>query len=87
MKPWSMACFHIPVAGKGLSVFFERGIYEGAEFLKWMTELLEAKGDRGRAAHYYAKFVDLWKNADPALQPQVADVRKRLARLSDIEPR
>jgi hypothetical protein len=30
-------------------------------------------------------FVDLWKNADPELQPQVAEVRKRLARLGDLE--
>ncbi len=55
--------------------------------LKRLGELLEAKGDRTKAAHYYAKFLDLWKNADPALQPQVTDVRKRLARLSDVEAR
>jgi tetratricopeptide (TPR) repeat protein len=48
-------------------------------------ELYEAKNDRARAAHYYAMFVDLWKNADPDLQPQVAEVRKRLARLGDLE--
>ncbi len=54
---------------------------------KRLGELWEAKGDRAKAAHYYAKFLDLWKNADPALQPQVTDVRKRLARLSDVEAR
>jgi eukaryotic-like serine/threonine-protein kinase len=52
---------------------------------KRLGELLEAKGDRQKAAHYYMKFVDLWKNADPDLQPQVADVRKRLTRLADTE--
>jgi len=26
--------------------------------------------------------VDLWKNADPELQPMVRDVKQRLARLS-----
>jgi hypothetical protein len=26
-------------------------------------------------------FVDLWKNADADVQPEVADVRQRLARL------
>ncbi len=55
--------------------------------LKRLAELWEAKGDRSKAAHYYAKFIDLWKNADPALQPQVTDARKRLARLSDVEAR
>ncbi len=54
---------------------------------KRLGEFWEAKGDRAKAAHYYAKFLDLWKNADPALQPQVTDVRKRLARLSDVEAR
>ncbi len=39
------------------------------------------------AATYYQKFVDLWKNADPELQPQVADVKKRLNHLRDTEKR
>jgi eukaryotic-like serine/threonine-protein kinase len=61
--------------------FFLAGTY------KRLGELWEAKGDRAKAAHYYGKFLDLWKNADAALQPQVTDVRKRLARLSDVEAR
>ena len=44
-------------------------------------ELYEAKGDRAKAVRYYRMFVDLWKNADAELQPQVNDVKKRLARL------
>jgi len=52
---------------------------------KRLGELLEAKGERGKAAHYYTKFVDLWKNADADLQPSVADARKRLSHLSDTE--
>jgi tetratricopeptide (TPR) repeat protein len=51
-----------------------------------LGELYEAKGDRARAAAYYQKFVDLWKNADPELQPQVSEIRQRLARLRDPEP-
>jgi tetratricopeptide (TPR) repeat protein len=46
-----------------------------------LGELWEARGDRSKATTYYARFVDLWKDADPELQPQVADVRRRLARL------
>ncbi len=49
--------------------------------LKRLGELLEATGDRARAAHYYQQFVELWANADASLQPQVRDVRDRLTRL------
>ena len=38
-----------------------------------------------RAHEHYAAFVDLWKNADPELQPKVAAVRRRMARLRDTE--
>ena len=54
---------------------------------KRLGELWEAKGDREKAASYYAKFVDLWKTADPELQPRVAEVKRRLARLGDSERR
>jgi tetratricopeptide (TPR) repeat protein len=61
--------------------FFLAGSY------KRLGELWEAKGDRAKAATYYTKFLELWKDADPDLQPKVAEVRKRLARLGDTEPR
>ncbi|MDE3052987.1 MAG: hypothetical protein KGJ70_03815, partial [Gemmatimonadota bacterium] len=54
---------------------------------KSLGEEYEAKGNPGEAANYYSKFVELWKNADPDLQPQVADVRKRLTHLRDTEKR
>ncbi len=59
-------------------------VYEAGAY-KRLGELWELKGNAQKAAGYYAKFVDLWKNADPELQPQVAEVRKRLARLGDAE--
>jgi eukaryotic-like serine/threonine-protein kinase len=46
-----------------------------------LGELWEAKGDRVKAASYYGRFVELWKDADPELQPKVADVRRRIERL------
>jgi len=49
-----------------------------------LGELYEAKGDNQRAATNYLAFIELWKNADAALQPQVQEARKRLARLKDI---
>jgi tetratricopeptide (TPR) repeat protein len=48
---------------------------------KRLGELYEAKGDTQRAVSHYAAFVELWKNADPELQPAVAEVKRRLARL------
>jgi tetratricopeptide (TPR) repeat protein len=49
---------------------------------KRLGELYEAKGDRKQAAAYYGRFVDLWKDADPELQPGVREVRGRLAKLA-----
>ena len=54
--------------------------------LKRLGELYEARGDREKAARNYAQFVELWKGADPELQPSVKDVQIRLARLRSAEP-
>jgi tetratricopeptide (TPR) repeat protein len=43
--------------------------------------LYETKGDRARALASYRSFVDLWKDADPELQPEVAEARRHIARL------
>jgi len=56
--------------------------YALAPTYKRLGELYEAKGDRKRATDYYGRFVELWKNADPELQPGVKEVRNRLARLA-----
>jgi hypothetical protein len=34
-----------------------------------------------KAVEYYNEFVELWKDADPDLQPVVSEVRERIARL------
>ena len=49
---------------------------------KRLGELYETAGNRQRAAEYYGKFVELWKEADPELQPGVVEVRRRLGRLA-----
>jgi eukaryotic-like serine/threonine-protein kinase len=51
---------------------------------KRLGELYEARGNTQRAAHNYLAFLELWKNADPELQPRVQEVRQRLARLKDV---
>lgn len=52
-----------------------------APSLQRLGDLYEAKGDRAKAVAYYGRFVDLWKDADPALQPAVLEAKARLARL------
>ena len=46
-----------------------------------MGELYEDRGDVGNATEQYEAFLQLWRNADPELQPKVRDARERLARL------
>ncbi|MDB4874465.1 MAG: protein kinase [Gemmatimonadetes bacterium] len=54
---------------------------------KRLGELYEQKGDIAKAIAATQKFVDLWKNADPELQPKVSEARQRLARLTKLEAR
>jgi tetratricopeptide (TPR) repeat protein len=50
-----------------------------------LGQLYEAMGKSDKAIENYRAFIELWKNADPELQPRVADARKRLARLTPVE--
>jgi tetratricopeptide (TPR) repeat protein len=50
--------------------------------LKRLGELYEARGDKTKALEYYGRFVELWKEADPVLQPAVREVRGRMAALA-----
>ena len=53
--------------------------------LQRLGELYEAKGDAANAAKAYREFIELWKNADPELQPRVAEAKRRLAKLAPVE--
>jgi tetratricopeptide (TPR) repeat protein len=48
---------------------------------KRLGELYEAAGDLPKAVTNLEKFVALWKDADPELQPKVRDARERLQRV------
>jgi tetratricopeptide (TPR) repeat protein len=50
-----------------------------------LGQLYESMGKTDKAVENYRAFIDLWKNADPDLQPRVADARKRLAALTPVE--
>jgi serine/threonine-protein kinase len=47
-----------------------------------LGEIYEAKGDRDQAIEYYTKLLDLWKDADPALQPRLKEIRDRVGKLA-----
>jgi tetratricopeptide (TPR) repeat protein len=48
---------------------------------KRLGELYEARGDREKAAQYYSRFIELWKDCDPELRPEVVEAQRRLASL------
>ena len=50
-----------------------------------LAELYEAKGDTAKAVEQYRAFIDLWKNADPEVQPRVVEARRRLTQLTPVE--
>jgi uncharacterized protein (UPF0297 family) len=52
-----------------------------------LGQLYESLGKTEKAAENYSAFVELWKNADPELQPRVAAARAKLRRMSLDAPR
>jgi tetratricopeptide (TPR) repeat protein len=52
-----------------------------AQVYRWLGELYEAEGMSRQAMEQYGRFVALWAEADPELQPQVSEIRARLERL------
>jgi DNA-binding SARP family transcriptional activator len=47
-----------------------------------LGELYEQRGDTAKAIYYYGKLVELWKDADPELQPRVEAARRAIEALS-----
>jgi tetratricopeptide (TPR) repeat protein len=46
-----------------------------------LAQIEERRGNREKAIAYYSRFVDLWKDCDPELRPQVADAEAHLTAL------
>jgi tetratricopeptide (TPR) repeat protein len=59
---------------------YEPGWYTQA--LLTLGELYEARGDRAKAAEYYRRHIDVFKNPDPQVAAQVEAVRQKLARVT-----
>ncbi len=56
--------------------------WNDARAYRRLGELYEEKGDPAKALTYYGKMVDLWKDADAELQPQVKEIKDRMAKLA-----
>lgn len=50
--------------------------------LQRLGELHENAGDRGEAARYYGRFIEIWRESDTELQPRVEAAKRSLARLA-----
>jgi tetratricopeptide (TPR) repeat protein/predicted Ser/Thr protein kinase len=66
---------------RGAGWAFDQMPYYGPN-LKRLGELAEERGDTAKAVEYYDRLIDLWRDADPELQPIVDEVRSRLADLA-----
>jgi tetratricopeptide (TPR) repeat protein len=77
----AIAVYERAVNTPGLTRLFDEAFTLGATY-RSLGELYEQRGQAGKARDYYGRFVDLWKGADPELQPLVRDVRARIARLT-----
>jgi Predicted integral membrane protein len=55
-------------------------LYTGPAELR-LGQIYEHKGDRRRAIEHYSRLVELWREADPELQPMVHQAQQALARL------
>ena len=55
-------------------------LYTGPAELR-MAQIYEHKGNRRRAIEHYTRFIELWRECDPELQPLVQHARDALTRL------
>jgi len=81
----ALAVYERAVTTPGYTRAFEEDATLGPTYRR-LGELYEERGQLDKARDYYGRFLDLWKDADPELQPAVRDVKQRLAKLS-AEPR
>ncbi len=78
----ALAAYQRAVTAPGeISRMFQDGLSQ-ARTDQRLGEMYEERGDKDKALEYYSRFVSLWKDADPVLQPQVKDVKARMAKLA-----
>jgi tetratricopeptide (TPR) repeat protein len=81
-QPDSARTYYESFLGHSGAYRVNRDVFIRAAAFQRLGELYEARGDRKKAVEYYLKLTDLWKSADPELQPIVRDAHARIARLS-----
>ena len=57
---------------------YYRSLMNSARAVLAVARIRDEAGDTDEAAQLYARFIDLWKDADPQLQPTVQEARDRL---------
>ena len=75
----AIAEFERYIAAQDVFLISQRNFLAGSH--KRLGELYDAKGNTPRAIEHYEKFVELWKDADPELQPKVKATRTRIDEL------
>jgi tetratricopeptide (TPR) repeat protein len=60
---------------------FGEEVYLPATYQR-LGELYEERGNAEKALEYYGRFTELWKDADPELQPRVREIKQRMADLA-----
>ena len=55
-------------------------LYTGPAHLR-LAQIYERRGEPQKAIEHYSRFLELWRDSDPALQPLVQQARQALVRL------
>ena len=91
--PWLGRAFDLANRPDSAAAVFERYLSTGDSYrdvvdatwraisLRRLGELHAQLGDTARALGRLAEFTELWKGADPELQPQVVEARRRILEL------
>jgi tetratricopeptide (TPR) repeat protein len=76
ITPWDRRTLSGDLPDHGRDPYWLPVVYER------LGDLYEQRGDTAKAILYYGKLVDLWKDADPELQPRVEAARRAIEALS-----
>ena len=78
----ALAAYQRAVTAPGdLFRIFQDALSQAGSYRR-LGETYEERGDKVKALENYSHFVKLWANADPVLQPQVKEVKDRMAKLA-----
>jgi tetratricopeptide (TPR) repeat protein len=77
----AIAEYERSLGNEGATVAFGEDALTLPQVHRQLGTLYEARGERAKAVAQYTAFLDLWRGADAALQPQVREVKERLAGL------